>query len=183
MVLMAFDAIVLALAYAGFAWLRYMGPITAEVPWRSVGLVAGTAIVVQLLGGWALMTYRGRDAVGSTDETVNLASLGLVATVAAHLTNVLGPLDLVGRTVPWGAGLAGVAMAEGDPARAVYLLGAAQAINDRMGAVWEPEDHPEYARHQVAVRAALGEEAFAAAWAAGYALSLEDAIERALAGP
>ena len=109
MVLMAFDAIVLALAYAGFAWLRYMGPITAEVPWRSVGLVAGTAIVVQLLGGWALMTYRGRDAVGSTDETVNLASLGLVATVAAHLTNVLGPLDLVGRTVPWGAGLAGVA--------------------------------------------------------------------------
>ena len=109
-VLMSFDAVVLALAYVLFGWLRYHGPVTADLPWGSLALVAGIAIVVQLIGGWASMVYRGRDAVGSTDETVNLAGIGLIAAIAAHLANVFGPMDLVGRTVPWGAGLTAVAV-------------------------------------------------------------------------
>ncbi len=109
-VLMAFDSIVLVGAYALFAWLRYEAPVTGDVPWLGVGLMALTAVAVQLVGGWALMAYRGRYAVGSADETVNLVTVGIAATVAAHLANVLGPLHLVGRSVPWGAGLAAVAL-------------------------------------------------------------------------
>jgi hypothetical protein len=44
-----------------------------------------------------------------------------------------------------------------------------------------PADRAEHDRSVTAVRAALGQEAFAAAWAAGRAMTLEDAIRDALA--
>lgn len=107
-VLMAFDVVVLALAYLLFTWLRYQGP--PDAPWTAMFIALGAAIVVQLVAGWSLLIYRGRDSVGSNDETVNLVSVGLFATTAAHLVNVFVPGDVVGRTVTWGAGLTAVAL-------------------------------------------------------------------------
>jgi predicted ATPase/DNA-binding SARP family transcriptional activator len=77
-------------------------------------------------------------------------------------------------------GLAGVAAGQGREERAARLLGAAEALRDAGGAVILPHRRPAFERLLADVRTALGEEAFAAAWAAGRALSLEEAIALAL---
>jgi len=79
------------------------------------------------------------------------------------------------------AGLAGVVGAQGQPVRAAQLLGAAQALLDILGARLSPVDHGAYQHNVAAARAHLDEATFAAAWAAGEALTLEQAVDRALA--
>jgi predicted ATPase/class 3 adenylate cyclase len=78
------------------------------------------------------------------------------------------------------AGMAGVASAEGQPERGARLLGAAQALVETMSAVWDPVERTEYDRHLAAVKVQLVETAFTAEWAAGHALSLDQAIAEAL---
>jgi hypothetical protein len=65
--------------------------------------------------------------------------------------------------------------------RAVQLFGAAAALWDRLGLPRAPEAREEHERQVAAARAALGAAAFAAAWAAGQRLSLEQAVATALA--
>lgn len=77
-------------------------------------------------------------------------------------------------------GLAGVAGAAGQPARAAQLLGASEALLEAIGAVWEPADRAEYQCYVAAVRAHLDEATFAAAWAEGRTMTLEQAIHEAL---
>ncbi len=82
--------------------------------------------------------------------------------------------------------LAGVAAvdAEGNrPERAARLLGAAAALREQLGAAAEPWERPDCERVLASARAVLGEDAFAAAWAAGAVLPLETAIAEALADP
>jgi hypothetical protein len=76
-------------------------------------------------------------------------------------------------------GVAGVAGAQGQPARAARLFGATDALRGALGIPVRPADRRRYDRDVSAVRAALGDETFAAAWAAGRALSLEQAIAEA----
>jgi tetratricopeptide (TPR) repeat protein len=78
-------------------------------------------------------------------------------------------------------GLAGVAGRTGQPERAARLLGAAAALLDTLGAVWPSVDRADYDCHVAATRAELGDEAFASAWAAGRAMTLEQACAEALA--
>src|SRR5262249_38906067 len=66
-----------------------------------------------------------------------------------------------------GDALAGLAVVEGQAARAARLFGAAAALRDSIGARPDPGDRAEYEPNVAAARATLGEEAFAAAWAAG----------------
>jgi hypothetical protein len=77
-------------------------------------------------------------------------------------------------------GLAAVNRAPGQPGRAVRLLGAAEALREWVGVPLPPTEQANYELLVAAIHAALGEEAFAAAWAAGRALSLEDAVSLAL---
>jgi non-specific serine/threonine protein kinase len=77
-------------------------------------------------------------------------------------------------------GLAWVANAQGRPLQAARLFGAAEAVRGRIGAAPWPAWHAEHERNVAATRASLGEAAFAAAWAAGRALSMDEAIEEAL---
>jgi predicted ATPase/DNA-binding XRE family transcriptional regulator len=72
-------------------------------------------------------------------------------------------------------GLAGV-VAQRQPARAARLFGAAEALRETAGTPLPPVNRADYARDVAAARAHIGEDAFAAAWAAGRALSLERAI-------
>lgn len=76
--------------------------------------------------------------------------------------------------------LAGVAVAQGHPERAAQLFGAAQAIYDATGASVWAVNRPMYERDLAAARAHMNEEAFAAAWAQGQAMTLEQVIEYAL---
>jgi tetratricopeptide (TPR) repeat protein len=76
--------------------------------------------------------------------------------------------------------LAGLAAAEGEPERAARLFGAAAARREALGSPIPPVDRAEYQRRVADVRAALGEEAFTAAWAEGQVLPIEPAIALAL---
>jgi hypothetical protein len=76
--------------------------------------------------------------------------------------------------------LARVAAAQGQPERAAQLFGAA-ALRDALGAPLPPADRADYERQVAAVRATLGEEAFAAVWAEGRGMPLEEAAAFAMA--
>jgi tetratricopeptide (TPR) repeat protein len=64
--------------------------------------------------------------------------------------------------------------------RAARLWGGAEALRAQIGAPLTPGGREGLERDKEAVRAALGEEAFAAAWAEGRALTPEQAIADAL---
>jgi non-specific serine/threonine protein kinase len=76
-----------------------------------------------------------------------------------------------------------VGVVAGQSERAARLLGAAACVREAIGAPVRPFDREEYERAMAAVREALGEEAFASAWAQGRAMPLEQAIEYALEEP
>jgi predicted ATPase/DNA-binding XRE family transcriptional regulator len=77
--------------------------------------------------------------------------------------------------------LATVAAGTGRSLVAAQLLGAAEAGRAAIGAPLPPADRAEHAATAQAARAALGDDAFAAAWAAGQALTLDQAAAGALA--
>ncbi len=60
------------------------------------------------------------------------------------------------------------------------LFGAAEALRESVHLAVAAMDRPECDRSVAATRAVPGEEAFAAAWAAGRSLSLEEALACAL---
>ncbi|HET9221890.1 MAG TPA: tetratricopeptide repeat protein, partial [Roseiflexaceae bacterium] len=79
-------------------------------------------------------------------------------------------------------GLGGVAVVQGQLERAATLFGAAEALRESINVLMPPSERADYDRAVAAARAQLGEDAFAAAWEAGRALPLEQAIEVALGG-
>jgi tetratricopeptide (TPR) repeat protein len=81
------------------------------------------------------------------------------------------------------AGLAAVAGARGGAERAARLFGAAEGVLETVGGPVYSFYQPDRSHHErliAAARAALGEPAFAAAWAAGRALTVEGAVAYAL---
>jgi DNA-binding CsgD family transcriptional regulator len=76
--------------------------------------------------------------------------------------------------------LAALAALSGQPERAARLFGAAEALREAVGAP-PPQRQTLYERAIATTRAALGEQAFAAAWAAGRALPIAAAVAEALA--
>ena len=77
-------------------------------------------------------------------------------------------------------GLAGVACAQGHYEQAARILGAAEALRETTGVQRAPLGQTDYDQCMGSTRAVLGEPAFAAAWAEGRAMTLEQAIEYAL---
>ena len=77
--------------------------------------------------------------------------------------------------------LAEVAGAQGQAEWAVRLLGAAEAQRQATDFPIEAINRPGYDRSLLAARAQLDEAAFAAAWAAGRAMTLDGAIAYAVA--
>jgi hypothetical protein len=80
-------------------------------------------------------------------------------------------------------GMAAVAMSHGDAERAARLSGAAAAVRTAIGAELPVASRSKFEETTARARAALTETEFAAAWAAGQALSLEEASADALAAP
>jgi tetratricopeptide (TPR) repeat protein len=78
------------------------------------------------------------------------------------------------------AGLAGVAGGTWQPRRAAQLLGAVERIHESIGQSLTPIDRNVFDRYAAAIRAQLDDATFAAAWAAGRALTLDEAIAEAL---
>jgi hypothetical protein len=77
--------------------------------------------------------------------------------------------------------LATVAVVQGQPARAARLLGAAETARRRDGVERRRSEQARYEETEAAARAALGAAAFAAAWAAGEAMTLDETAAYVLA--
>jgi predicted ATPase/DNA-binding SARP family transcriptional activator len=76
--------------------------------------------------------------------------------------------------------LAAVALAQAQSERAARLLGAAEGLREALGAPLPAAERAEHDRAVAGVRTAAGEAAFAAAWAEGRAMTLNEAIAYAL---
>ena len=70
---------------------------------------------------------------------------------------------------------------QGQPERAARLLGAAEVLQGSIDYSLPLPDQTDYQDVVTNTRAALGDATFAAAWAEGRAMTLEQAIEYALA--
>jgi hypothetical protein len=84
---------------------------------------------------------------------------------------------------PLRQGIAHAAAAIGEEVqaeRAARLLGAAMALRERVGVPQGPQRRADVDRAAASLREALGEERWAAAFAAGQALALEEAVQEAL---
>ncbi len=75
-----------------------------------------------------------------------------------------------------------VASSRGQSERAVRLFGAAEALGEAMGTPQAPSNRAAFAPDLADARRRLGEGAFAAAWAGGCAMTLDEATAYALAG-
>jgi predicted ATPase/DNA-binding SARP family transcriptional activator/class 3 adenylate cyclase len=77
-------------------------------------------------------------------------------------------------------GLAGVTATQDQPEWAARLLGAAAALRQAVGIPFPTYAQAEYDQGVAAARAALGDEVFAAAWAEGRAMTLDQAVAYAM---
>jgi predicted ATPase/DNA-binding CsgD family transcriptional regulator len=117
-----------------------------------------------------------------------LALLGKVMAASGDLTEAgalsqkslatVQELDDQGRITFGVEGLASVAAAQGEVAWAVRLWGAAEALRYvlALSVLIPPFERAEYKRAVAAARAHLGEQAFAAAWAEGRTMTLEQVL-------
>ena len=80
-------------------------------------------------------------------------------------------------------GLAGVAQGEGRPEGAARISGAAEALRVAIGTPLSPTEQAGREQDLDGIRAELGASAFAAAWAQGRAMPLEQAVADALEAP
>jgi tetratricopeptide (TPR) repeat protein len=75
------------------------------------------------------------------------------------------------------AGFAGLRVAQGYAQWGALLLGAARAMLSATGAAWWPADRAEYERIRASIHSALPADAFAAAWAKGEMMTMEQALQ------
>jgi non-specific serine/threonine protein kinase len=137
----------------------------------------------------ALALFGGVEVEAAT--SILLGNLGTVALERGELTraaSLLGDsLALAAREGSRRASaehlerLAAVVGLRGHGERAARLFGAAEALREVIAVPISPLDRPHYERYLAAARASTGEDAFAAAWAAGRELSLEQAVAEARA--
>ena len=136
---------------------------TAEMSLRAAGAPWGIAyalnmrvLLAQLAGDLAATIAPAREGIARSVETGDLIALyyGLTGVAAASIA--------------------------GDGERAARLFGAAEALRKRTGLVMpNPANQLLYEQHVAALRAQLAPERLAAAWAAGRALPLDEAIREA----
>jgi tetratricopeptide (TPR) repeat protein len=79
--------------------------------------------------------------------------------------------------------LARLGMAEGQAMYAARLFGAVDVLRETVKAVMPGHERKDYGHNVAAAREALGEEAFAAAWAEGRTMTMEQTVEYALEEP
>jgi tetratricopeptide (TPR) repeat protein len=166
-------------------------------------LLIGRHLVVLGLDAWIRGDYAAarpffRETLEISRELADEWSIGMTLANLGFITRNVGDcagaraIHLEGlplgqrlsdrRGIGWHlVGLAGVEGEQGRAERAARLLGAATALLEAVGSPLPPFLQREHDR-TLEQAAALGEGAFAAAWAAGRAMSLEEAVVYALDG-
>ncbi len=127
---------------------------------RELGNKQGSAFALLIAGFVALRQRHYRDSTGLFEESLALFR------EEKNKQQTAGCL----------AGLAQVATAQGQLDRAARFFGAAEALYETIGASMWSFNRADYERDLAAVRAQLGEEAFAAAWEEGRTMTPEQVI-------
>jgi tetratricopeptide (TPR) repeat protein len=160
-----------ALSLLGWAAFRHGGYERAAAlqeqalaRYRQVGYPWGIARVLAALGCVALARGDCGRAAGYLKESLQIS----------HDIGARGLLAEALEAMAW------LAVAEGQAARAAHLGGAADALREALGAALHPVLRPGHDQAVEVMRDTLGEAAFAAVWAEGRALPLEEAIALAL---
>jgi non-specific serine/threonine protein kinase len=165
---------------------------------RSIArLLNNLGVLAYFRGEWPDATERFEEALALSQALGNrlrtascLMSLGWVATHQGDLERAVA-LEREALTLFWALGnqrrsaealesLAMTAGVAGEGVRAARLLGTVAAMRETIGAPQSEALRKDMDQAVVAARAALGEEGWAAAFAASQALSLEEAIAEAL---
>jgi hypothetical protein len=147
------------------------------------GLAGATALLEQSLPG--LLHRQALEGVSIARQTLSRVAWarGDAATARAQLHASLQNWRVRGESrhlADCFEALAMVAAGTGEPERAARLLGTAAALREAIGAPHWPVEEPEYQAIAAATRAALGDAAFAAAWAAGRATPSERVVAEEL---
>jgi non-specific serine/threonine protein kinase len=132
---------------------------------RANGAVLAESLALEALGTCARESGEPRRAAALFAESLNLARGGHDPMMTALCLKSLGA----------------VAAVVGPAEQAARLFGAAEALRERLGVVLEPIERPRLERAVEPARERLPEAAFAAAWAAGRSLPLDQAVAEALA--
>lgn len=133
---------------------------------RAYGLGRELGIALQLLGTVQLHQRELDQAAATLADALRALRRDPQAFWLARAMELMGVIECV----------------RGRPLYGARLFGAAEARRERMGAVLFRLDRERLAPHIAAARAAAGDEAFGAAWAAGRATAFEDVIDGAIAG-
>jgi len=161
-----------ALNYLGEA-ARYRGDYKRAIARYEESLPAFRALgegvgIITVLLNWGAASR----ALG---EPAQARELYREALTAAH---ALADPEGIGYAV---AGVAGLAVDGGHLVAAARLLGVTNGTCAALGTVMEPADRTQVECDTAAARSRLSDQAFTAAWEAGRALSLDDAVAEALA--
>jgi tetratricopeptide (TPR) repeat protein len=132
---------------------------------REVGTPWGTAEALRELGRLAQRRGDGRQALDLYRE-----SLAILWDIGAKI-EYAACLEVI----------ASLAAAQQHPEHAARLFAAAAALRESFSSPLAPVDREEHEHALASAHAQLGEPAFAAAWSAGRALTLDAAIAQALA--
>jgi len=134
---------------------------------RELGNVAGTAATLHSLGEVTRLEGNDLSAAVLYRESLSTAAPSRDRSLIAEAL--------------WG--LAAVHAATDRPGQAVRLAAAEEAIRETAGIALEPLVQAEQERLLADLRSTLGDAAFDAAWVAGQALSLDEAITEGLRDP
>jgi hypothetical protein len=108
----------------------------------------------------------------------NLERAQHLATEALRIANRRGDQWLIPYLLN---GLAAIAVETGAFERAATLLGAAEAMVERQGNAWPPDEAPHFEHSRAAVTAAMDRQRLQQAWSGGRNMPPADAVRYALA--
>jgi predicted ATPase/class 3 adenylate cyclase len=145
---------------------RVLANLQQHVGWfREKAALGGLIALNHILGAMLI-------AQGDIEQGIAILRDGLI--LQQQVRNDLVIIESLGA-------VAGVAVGQGRAVRAARLLAAVEALRATTGTQRQSSVRAAYERDVAAARGQLGEPAFAAAWAAGQQLTLEEALAEALA--
>jgi tetratricopeptide repeat protein len=170
----------------------------AGSPWYIAQSLLGLARIVASIGQWDEARVRCREAVGLFSAMGDRQIVNMAHSQLAHIERGAGNLDAARRLyqqsiVVWQdlgqhaavahqlECFAFIARAQDQLPRAARLSGAAEALRETLGTPMTGFERMEYDREVAELRGQMDTEAYASNWAAGRAMSLEQAIAYALA--
>jgi len=171
----------------------------AGSPWYIAQSLLGVARIAASMGQWDEARVRCREAVGLFRAMGDRQIVNMAHSQLAHMERGAGNLDaarhlyqqsiVVWQDLGQRAAIAHqlecfgfIARAQNELPRAARLLGAAEALREALGTPMTGLERTEYDREVAALRVQMDAEAHAAKWAAGRAMTLDQAVAYALEG-